>query len=115
MKELKITKEKVLRASETCPDAKMVLRELFPDAFENEWEDITEKVKPEIICAAGNKPYLRFIDPKQESTGSGLANSAAIGYTPSISLSFFIYQPERYKLEKDGEESFRIYRRKTGK
>ena len=37
---LEITKEKVLKASETCPDAKAVLEELFPDAFEKKG-DIT--------------------------------------------------------------------------
>lgn len=33
---LEITKEKVLKASETCPDAKEVLKELFSEAFEDE-------------------------------------------------------------------------------
>lgn len=33
MKELKITKDRVIKASESCPDAKTVLKELFPEAF----------------------------------------------------------------------------------
>lgn len=42
---LEITKEKVLKASEKCPDAKVVLKELFPDVFEGKWEDITKDIK----------------------------------------------------------------------
>ena len=47
MTELKITKEKVLKASEQCPDAKDVLETLFPDAFKKEWKDVTDKCKIE--------------------------------------------------------------------
>ena len=36
MKELKISKEKVLEASKQCPNAKVVLKLLFPDVFEEE-------------------------------------------------------------------------------
>ena len=108
---LEITKDKVLRASKKCPQAKEVLKELFSEAFEDEWKDITGMVEPEIIYAAGNKPYLRFIEPRCESTGSGFANSAATNYTPSISIPLFIYHPEKYKIEKDGEDSFRIFKR----
>lgn len=112
MKEYKVTKDKILAMASECSEAKTVLKKGFPEAFKEEWEDITRIVKPEIIYAANDKPYLRFVDPQRESTGSGLANSAAIGYTPSITIPLFIYQPENYKVEKHGEESFRIYRKK---
>lgn len=48
-KELKITKEKVLEASESCPDAKGVLKTLFPEAFKEKekWVDITNETKLE--------------------------------------------------------------------
>ena len=36
-KELKISKEAVLEASKTCPDAKEVLKALFPDVFEEKF------------------------------------------------------------------------------
>lgn len=42
---LEITKEKVLKASEKCPDAKVVLKELFPEAFREKWIDITMNIK----------------------------------------------------------------------
>ena len=35
---MKTTKEQVLKAAETSPEAKQALQELFPDAFEPEWE-----------------------------------------------------------------------------
>lgn len=44
MLEIKITKEKVLAAAEACPEAKEVLKKIVPEAFEDEWEDITHKV-----------------------------------------------------------------------
>lgn len=43
MKELKISKEAVLEASKKCPDAKEVLKVLFPGVFKDEWVEITEK------------------------------------------------------------------------
>lgn len=48
MKELKITKEKVLEASESYPDAKGVLKTLFPEAFKKEkgkWVNVTEEIR----------------------------------------------------------------------
>lgn len=36
--ELKITKETVLKAASKCPTAKEVLKELFPEVFEDTWE-----------------------------------------------------------------------------
>ena len=44
MKELKISKEAVLEASETCPDAKEVLKALFPDVFK-EGVDISKEIE----------------------------------------------------------------------
>ena len=44
-KELKITKEKVLEASEQCGEAKRVLEAMFPEVFRGEWENITDEIK----------------------------------------------------------------------
>lgn len=41
--ELKITKQRVLAAAERCSDAKNVLKELFPEVFEN-WELTQEDI-----------------------------------------------------------------------
>lgn len=35
-KELKVTKEAVLRAAKSCPDARRILENMFPEAFVNE-------------------------------------------------------------------------------
>jgi len=45
--EVTTTKERVIKASETCPDAKEVLEKLFPEVFEcsNEWKDITKELQ----------------------------------------------------------------------
>lgn len=48
MSELKNrTTEQVLKAAATCPDARQALRELYPEAWEQEadeeeWEDVTQ-------------------------------------------------------------------------
>ena len=43
MEELKITKERVLSAAGKCGTAKEVLKELFPEAFGAEWENVSGK------------------------------------------------------------------------
>ena len=35
---LTITKERVLKAAKKCESARVVLQELFPEVFEDEWE-----------------------------------------------------------------------------
>lgn len=42
IEELKITVGAVIRAAEKCPEAKAVLRELFPQAFYDGWEPLTQ-------------------------------------------------------------------------
>ncbi len=36
------TKKQVLEVAESCPEAKVALKKLFPEAFKEEWRDITE-------------------------------------------------------------------------
>jgi len=42
---LEITKEKVLAMAKKCPEAKEILREGFPEAFESMWVDVTESLE----------------------------------------------------------------------
>jgi len=46
MSELKIDSERVLKASESCSQAKEILRTLFPEVFEKqkEWENVSSRV-----------------------------------------------------------------------
>ena len=55
---LEITKEKVLKASETCPDAKEVLKELFPEAFEKE-EDKNITIECNFRVTRSSEEWLR--------------------------------------------------------
>ena len=41
--ELKITKERVLVAAKSCPDADRILKKLFPEAFEEDVSDMHMK------------------------------------------------------------------------
>lgn len=54
-KVLEITKDKVLKASEKCPQAKEVLKELFSEAFEDEGV-LTEEFKKEA------REYMRSLE-----------------------------------------------------
>lgn len=44
MEELKVTKERVLKASEKCETAREILKELFPDVFQKQevWHEVVE-------------------------------------------------------------------------
>ena len=42
------SKEQILSASKRCPQAKNALEELFPEAFECEWKDVTKKLTWEL-------------------------------------------------------------------
>lgn len=76
MSELTITKERVLKAAETCGAAKETLKTLFPDAFKSEPFDFGKKF--EISTATYNGPvYIGFghapkhLDCKCLMVGSG--------------------------------------------
>ena len=43
--EVTTTKERVIKASETCPDAKGVLKELFPEVFKGDWVNISNDIE----------------------------------------------------------------------
>ena len=71
MSALKITKERIIKASESCPDAKRVLKELFPEVFEEEWHDITTEIQFEFDSC---DPYyfLRIYHGSSRSNSIGL-------------------------------------------
>lgn len=102
-KELKITKEKVLKASETCPDAKSVLKELFPGVFippKKKWKDITKEieVRVRISCAKpsmDNKHYLSFMHEGEQIAYSGYTDK-------DIQFISLADDTEEYKIEWDG-------------
>lgn len=50
MDKFEITKERIVKAANVCPDAQRVLKELFPEAFkcEKEWVDCTEDFEPRL-------------------------------------------------------------------
>ena len=58
---LEITKEKVLRASKICPEAKEVLTGMFPEAFEKTEEvgrDITKELTFKIDPTGGGAYWI---------------------------------------------------------
>lgn len=63
--ELKITKEKVLEAAKSCPNAKEVLNKLFPECFENNVNNEIDLSKLTLIDEnlIGNGKYW-FIDSR---------------------------------------------------
>lgn len=54
------TKEQILEAAESCPDAKVALKKLFPDAFQKEWGDITQRLKLEIVSFSNQGHYFKL-------------------------------------------------------
>ena len=64
--ELKITKDRVLAAAEKCGTAKEILKELFPEAFRNEWELVpVEDLRPEYVTSSfgptsGGSSFIRI-------------------------------------------------------
>jgi hypothetical protein len=42
-RELKVMESRVLEAAKDCPEARDALIKLFPDAFKEEWEDVTRE------------------------------------------------------------------------
>ena len=46
---IEIRKERILEAAESCPQAKEVLRKLFPEAFPTEKENISHEIEVDIV------------------------------------------------------------------
>lgn len=95
-KNLEITKEKVLKASEKCPQAKEVLKELFSEAFEGEGSDITE----ELMLKIDPTGDAYWIDIYHAGNRVGYIGHARINITNNL----------QYKLEKH-MDAFKILRK----
>jgi hypothetical protein len=98
MKEVTTTKERVIKASETCPDAKGVLKELFPEVFKEEWRDITSEIQVEWEPTYTERKWYFF----KLYHGSGRSEDAAVGIvypksgTEDVGLKI---QASNFKLE----------------
>lgn len=102
-KVLEITKEKVLRASEKCPQAKEVLKELFSEAFEKKGrKDITKDIDWAMYGFCSDNYWLM-----------GAHEGKEIFYFNSTGLHFnHIDYEEDYEFEiRDENGSFRILKR----
>lgn len=86
---LEITKEKVLKASEKCPNAKVVLKELFPDVFKEGWIDVTENLHFRPYQASS----FYWIGIYQEGT------SLQIGWLDNAGANICTHAKENYKIE----------------
>ena len=45
MSEYELTKEKILAMSKECPELETAFKKAYPDAFKEEWRDITDEVE----------------------------------------------------------------------
>ena len=52
------SKKQILKASERCQEVKEVMQDLFPQAFEEEWVDITEDIKWKVYKFMGGDYWL---------------------------------------------------------
>jgi len=104
MSEVTTTKERVIKASETCPDAKGVLKELFPEVFKiedrhDEWKNITEEIRYELTNRNMYERYILHIQYCGTSIGYICPNKGIDLYTNS-----------RYRLDFNSD-AFRILKR----
>lgn len=107
-KEFKITKEKILAMASECSEAKAVLKKGFPEAFEDEWTDITRQV--------------RFIPDSRQGKGFywiGMYEEGALDHFGYIDISRGVdicdCDKNRYRVEtgkgENGCTYFRILKR----
>ena len=96
---LKIEKEKVLKASEECEEFKGIAEKLWPEIFEEEWEDITDKVKWELRKSSDS--YLLEVFCGKDFFGHLWADG-----------EYYIVD-NNYKIEKSCDDKhFRILKKK---
>ena len=100
-KELKITKEKVLEASESCPDAKEVLKTLFPSVFKDEWRDVTLHLTAKIENFLEGRYFIKLYDGSKQ-----VAYTHTNGENPILKLAD--EGKDEYKIEWLNNSDFRI-------
>lgn len=85
------TREQILEASEECPDAKEVLKKLYPDVFEEQWEEAEDLVDinlmrssdvPGAFCFRkdGRVMFWANIDIVKKDSFSGIEYKIEKGY-----------------------------------
>ena len=103
--EVTTTKERVIKASESYPDAKTVLEELFPEVFKEEWHDISKELQFEFI----SQDRLHFLkiyhgDSRKAEIGAIYPNTGV------CSKGIYLYNDDLYKLECNND-AFRILKK----
>lgn len=106
MSEIMIETDRILKASETCPDVKNVLRELFPEVFKEEWRDITGEVRPELDNLGGGGYFIRLYHGKNVVAYTGSSGNGKA----ELKLGEFGAE-ENYKLVVDGSGDFNILKK----
>jgi hypothetical protein len=88
-REIPITVGRIRRLAKDWPDANVMLRRTFPEAFEDEWREITAHVKFGVATAAGMEGiYVRLFDAERRIN---------IGYVDTYGVR--LTQPEKYKAD----------------
>lgn len=99
------TKEQVLKASKKCPEAKEVLEDLYPDAFEKKQVDITEEIVWKICRFIKGECWLMG---KYEDTG----HSDGQFYFNREGFHFNNTQARKdFKFEECIDQGFRIFKK----
>ena len=76
MDKVETTKTRVIEAAKVCPDAQRVLKELFPEAFKEEWVDCTKECGAR-LCDQGNAYDIELY---RKSDGHRIAGLWANGH-----------------------------------
>lgn len=104
---LEITKNKILAMAKKCPEAKEVLEEGFPEAFEGEEKDITKELRVELDSNFDGNAFVRLYygDTVIAYTGSNAMGTTELklGANPGIK--------ESYELVVNDSGDFRIFKK----
>ena len=88
------SKQQVLDASESCPDAKETLKKLFPEAFEGDERDVTKKLTFNVNPFSPDSYYIDF-----------LHKGNAVGYVGSDGITV---TNNDFQLIEQGNGAFKI-------
>lgn len=112
------TKKQVLKASEKCSDAKEILKDLFPDAFNEEdgWEEIpADELTYKSQCNTGGSYLTIWYDNEEIACMDYYAKTVQDKEGRSVEVRLNIDYSEHFKIEpddpKDSYGNFRIYKK----
>ena len=90
MTELKITKERVLEAAKSCPQADAVLKKLFPEAFADDVSDLHMKKFYWNLCgnADKSKTCVALVGPKRETLFTKFFPGHVVSTYPIVILDY---------------------------